>query len=51
MNEYKRLHRQAEHGISLKSYRMLTSVAGYSFPAADAYTPAQYAVALFPEYN
>lgn len=39
------------YGISLKSYRALTSVTGYSFPAADAYTPAQYAAALFPEYD
>lgn len=39
------------YGITLNSYRMLLMIYGYSFPDSNAYTPAQYAVALFPEYN
>ncbi len=39
------------YGISLKSDSIPTAVSGYSLPSSGAYTEAQYACALFPEYN
>ena len=39
------------YGISLKEYRCLTAISGYTLPNLSAYTGIQYAYATFPEYN
>lgn len=39
------------YGISLKVYRSLTTITGYTCPNYTAYTGIQYAFASFPEYN
>lgn len=39
------------YGISLKVYRCLTTITGYTCPNYSAYTSIQYAYATFPEYN